>query len=79
MKTITLKTDEEFFEEITTLSKTLKLSKSELIRRAIKEYEKKIYLEKIKRKMQQASLKTREDNIIIKEFENSINDGLDCV
>ena len=39
MKTITLKTDDNFFEKVTDLAKQLHLSKSELIRRAVAEYE----------------------------------------
>ena len=39
MKTITLKTDDTFFEKVNDLAKHLHLSKSELIRRAVAEYE----------------------------------------
>ena len=43
MKTITLKADEDFFEKVTLLAKTLHISKSELIREAIREYERNLY------------------------------------
>ncbi|SMC08570.1 ribbon-helix-helix domain-containing protein [Nitratiruptor tergarcus] len=80
MKTITLKTDEKLFEEITNLSRKLKLSKSELIRRAIKEYEKKIALQNIKRQIQQASLNIRKESAnMIEDLENTIDDGLENV
>ena len=39
MKTITLKTDDLFFEKVSSLAKSLHLSKSELIRKSIREYE----------------------------------------
>ena len=39
MKTITLKTDDIFFEKVSTLAKELHLTKSELIRRSVAEYE----------------------------------------
>ena len=39
MKTITLKTDDTFFEHVSEFAKSLNLTKSELIRRAIAEYE----------------------------------------
>ncbi len=39
MKTITLKTDDIFFEKVNDLAKKLHLTKSELIRRSIVEYE----------------------------------------
>jgi len=39
MKTITLRTDDTFFEHVSEFAKSLNLTKSELIRRAISEYE----------------------------------------
>ena len=39
MKTITLKADDTFFEKVNDLAKKLHLTKSELIRRSVAEYE----------------------------------------
>ena len=39
MKTITLKTDDTFFEKVNDLAKQLHLTKSELIRRSITQFE----------------------------------------
>lgn len=77
MKTITLKTDDDFFEEISNLAKTLHMSKSELIRKAIKEYEKNLYKKSLKKKVREASLKVRKDiEDEIKEWEETNLDGL---
>ena len=78
MKTVTLKTDDIFFEKLTSLAKQLHLSKSELIRRSVKEYE--IYMKKqeLKKQITQASLNVRKANTkIIEELDaNLIQDGL---
>ena len=77
MKTITLKTDDTFFEKVSNLAKNLELSKSELIRRAISEYEEIMYKKEIKEQMKKASFRVRESSIKINnEFEHTINDGL---
>ncbi len=77
MKTITLKTDDDFFEEISNLAKTLHISKSELIRKAIKEYEKNLYKKSLKKKIREASLKVRNDiKNKMKEWEETNLDGL---
>ena len=80
MKTITLKTDDSFFEKVTELAKHLHLSKSELIRKAIAEYEETMKRKEMKEQMKQASLRVREANRkITKAFEGAILDGLDDV
>ena len=80
MKTITLKTDDTFFEKVTELAKSLHLSKSELIRRSIAEYEKAIQRREMKEQMRQASLKVRKANRMNNhEFDDTLNDGLENV
>ena len=80
MKTITLKTDDVFFEKVTELAKYLHLSKSELIRRSIVEYEEAIQRKKMKEQMRQASLKVRKANRMINhEFDDTLNDGFENV
>ena len=77
MKTITLKTDDTFFEKVSNLAKHLQLSKSELIRRAVAEYEEVMYKKEIKEQMKQASFRVRESSININnEFDHTLNDGL---
>ena len=77
MKTITLKTDDTFFEHITTLAKNLNLTKSELIRRSVREYENFIKKQALKEQIKQASLKVRQaNNELITEFDTISNDGL---
>jgi len=80
MKTITLKTDDNFFDKVTNLAKHLHLSKSELIRKAIAEYEEAIQRREMKQQMKQASMRVRKSNTSINnEFEYSLLDGLDHV
>jgi len=80
MKTITLKADDIFFEKVANLAKHLHLSKSELIRRAVAEYEEVMRRREMKEQMKQASLRVRSANkVISKEFDYTLSDGLDNV
>ncbi len=80
MKTITLKTDDNFFEKVTDLAKHLHLSKSELIRRAVAEYEEVMQRREMKEYMKEASMRVRKSNTAINnEFDDSLADGLDNV
>jgi predicted transcriptional regulator len=77
MKTVTLKTDELFFEKITALADHLHVTKSELIRRSIVEYERYIEKKELKEQMKRASMRVRGDNAhIIEDFDTSSGDGL---
>ena len=77
MKTITLKADEDFFKKVTLLAKSLHISKSELIREAIREYEKNLYKKDMKKRIQRASLKVRKNiEKEMKDFEATNLDGL---
>ena len=78
MKTVTLKTDDRFFHKLTHLAEELEITKSELIRRAVREYEKHVRRERLKKRFLEASLKVREDNEkITKDFETTLLDGLE--
>jgi len=80
MRTITLKADNNFFEKVTQLAKNLHTSKSELIRRAIVEYEHNLQKRKMKEQMREASLRVREANRqLIEDFEATSMDGLEHV
>ena len=80
MKTITLKTDDTFFEKVNTLAKHLHLTKSELIRRSITEFELHIQKREMKEQMKQASMRVREANLeLVRELDETVDDGLDNV
>ncbi len=80
MKTITVKTDDSFFDKVTTLAKRLHLTKSELIRQAIAEYEEVMKRKEMKEQMKEASLRVRKANSKVnKAFDNTLADGLDHV
>ena len=77
MRTMTLKTDDQFFEKVALLAKHLHVSKSELIRRAITEYEVTMKKRQIREQMKQASLRVREANrTIANAFDVTTMDGL---
>ncbi len=77
MKTITLKTDDTFFDKVNSLAKQLHLTKSELIRRSVAEYEMHIKKKAMKEQMREASLRVREANDeLVSEFERTVEDGL---
>jgi predicted transcriptional regulator len=80
MKTITLKADDTFFEKVTDMAKQMHLTKSELIRRAIGEYEETIRRRALKEQMLNAALRVKEHSKKInEEFSDTLMDGLDDV
>lgn len=77
MKIVTFKTDDLFFENLSKLARNLNLSKSELIRKAIQEYEQNLKRDIIKEKVKKASFKVRKNiKKEIRELENTNLDGL---
>ena len=77
MKTITLKTDNNFFEKVNALAEHLHLSKSELIRRSVAEYERIIRKREMEEQMRRASRLVREANREVNaELEATLSDGL---
>ena len=80
MKTITLKADDIFFDKVTDMARQLHLSKSELIRRAVAEYEEVMKRKAMKEQMLKASLRIRESSRkMAEEFDDAIADGLDDI
>ena len=80
MKTITLKTDDTFFEKLSDLAKHLHLSKSELIRRAVAEYEEVMQRREMKEQIKKASISLRNVNSRVNsEFDETLTDGLNDV
>ena len=68
MKTITVKTEEEFFEYLNNLSKKLGKPKSQIIREAIIEYGEKLKREEIHKKMEKLAKQLSEDKDYLKEI-----------
>ena len=77
MHTITLKSDDKFYDTLNDMVKSLNTTKSELIRRAVIHYKSVLEKERLKSQIKQASLKTRDESLkISQEFDNTLDDGL---
>ncbi len=77
MHTITLKSDDSFYETLNDMVKTLKITKSELIRRSVTYYREALKQEQLKEQMKRASLKVRDHSLsMVQEFDETLNDGL---
>ena len=77
MKTITLKTDDSFFDKVTHLAKHLHMSKSELIRRSVVEYENHMKKQALKAQLKGASMRVRASNKSVNaDFDETTLDGL---
>jgi len=75
--TVTLKTDDKLYGQITLMADELHLSKSELIRRALITYAERLHQKKIQQQLQEASLNVRNANeLIIEELDSLVSDGL---
>lgn len=80
MHTISLKTDDNFFQLLNEMVKDLGTTKSDLIRQAVLNYKKNLEKEKLRQQIKRASLRGREQSLKIeKEFEDTLLDGLDNV
>ncbi|SFV89376.1 hypothetical protein MNB_SUP05-SYMBIONT-7-812 [hydrothermal vent metagenome] len=70
MKTITLKTQDDFFAQINQMALDANLSKSAFIRKAILDYQKKIKNKEMVKKMREDSLRSKGmDDELIRDFE----------
>ena len=77
MHTITMKSDDNFYNTLNEMVKTLNTTKSDLIRKSVLYYQTVLEKEKLKLQVKQASFKVREESLkISKEYEHSVNDGL---
>ncbi|MEA2017908.1 MAG: DNA-binding protein [Campylobacterota bacterium] len=77
MHTITLKSDDNFYNTLNGMVKTLNTTKSELIRKSVLYYQKVLEKEKLKQQIKSASYKVRKESLSIsKEFDSSLDDGL---
>ena len=77
MHTITLKSDDTFYNTLEDMVKTLHTTKSDLIRKAVVYYKDSLEKERLKEQIKKASFKVRDETLkISQEFEPTLNDGL---
>jgi len=77
MHTITLKSDDIFYNTLEEMVKTLNTTKSDLIRKAVVYYKDALEKERLKEQIKNASFKVREESLkTSNEFESTLNDGL---
>ena len=77
MHTITLKSDNDFFEMLNDMVKSLNTNRSDLIRKAVLHYKNSLEKEKLKVQIKKASMKVREESLkVSQEFDNTLDDGL---
>ncbi len=80
MHTVTLKADNQLYQQISQMAEELHLSKSEVIRKALADYQENLYKNKVKHALQSASLKVRDANASLNsKFDMLTLDGLDNV
>lgn len=76
-RTITLKADEDFDELLSRLAERLDTTRSAVIREAVREYQKTLDREALRRRIREASLKTRHQAAAIAdELDVASADGL---
>lgn len=77
MHTITLKTDDNFFDMLNEMVAKFGTSRSELIRNAVTNYKEMLEKEQLKLQIKQASLNTRNNSLqTANELEDTLEDGL---
>lgn len=77
MNTITLKADDDFFATLTNMTKTLKTTKSDVIRKSVLYYNDLLEKEKLKAQIKNASKNVKEHSLkISKELEDTLPDGM---
>jgi len=77
MHTITLKSDDTFYNTLEEMVQSLHTTKSDLIRKAVVYYKDALEKERLKEQIKDASFKVREGSLkISQEFDSTLNDGL---
>jgi hypothetical protein len=77
MHTLTLKTDDTFYEMLNDMVKKLGITKSELVRRSITHYRESLAEEKLREQMKNSSFKVRNHSLSINhKFDDTLQDGL---
>ncbi len=78
MPTITLKADEGFCNDLNEMASEMKVSKSELVRRAVNAYRNNLEREHFRIAMQKASYRVRRiDPDVVDDLDALVSDGLD--
>ena len=78
MPTITLKADDKFCNDLNEMACEMKVSKSELVRRAVNSYQSNLEREHLKIAMQKASYRVRRlDPDVSEDLDSLVSDGLD--
>jgi predicted transcriptional regulator len=77
MKTITVKADQEFDALLTRLARRMKTTRSGVIRDAVRSYQRQLEREALRRRLQEVSLKTRDQSAqAAEDFDAANADGL---
>jgi len=77
MHTITLKSDDIFYNTLEEMVKTLHTTKSDLIRKAVVYYKDALEKERLKEQIKNASFKVRAESLkTSQEFDITLDDGL---
>ncbi len=77
MKTISIKADEDFDTLLNQLSLRLQTTRSAVIRKAVRNYQKQLEKEAIRQQIRAASAKTRDQALqVVNEFQDADDDGL---
>ncbi len=80
MHTITFKSDDEFYNLLEEMVKSVNTTKSDLIRKSVLYYQSVLEKEQLKAQIKQASFNVRNDSLkSVEEFDESIGDGLNDV
>ena len=80
MHTITLKSDDNFFNTLNEMVQSLDTTKSDLIRKAVLHYQTVLEKEKLKVQIKKASFKVRENSLkTLEELDSTLDDGLQNV
>ena len=78
MPTITLKADEKFCNDLKEMACEMKVSKSELVRRAVNAYSNNLEREHLRIAMQKASYRVRQlDPEVSDDLDSLVSDGFD--
>ncbi len=80
MHTITFKSDDEFYNLLEDMAKSIRTTKSDLIRKLVLYYKDVLEKERLKAQIKQASYNVRHDSLAIHQaFDDAFKDGLDNV
>lgn len=80
MRTITFKSDDEFYNLLENMVKSVNTTKSDLIRKSVLYYQSILEKEQLKAQIKQASFNVRNDSHKLNQaFDDALEDGLDNV